>query len=42
LARAQLVDGDRDALRADEIRSFFATLEIAEGRVPRYFQLTSD
>jgi hypothetical protein len=42
LARAQLVDGDHDELRADEIRTFFAALEIAEGRVPRYFRLTSD
>jgi hypothetical protein len=42
LARAQLVDGARDELRADEVRSFFADLEIAEGRVPRYFLLTSD
>jgi hypothetical protein len=42
LARAQLMDGVRDGLRADEIRSFFASLEIPEGRVPRYFLLTSD
>jgi hypothetical protein len=42
LAQAQLMDGVRDKLRADEIRSFFADLEIAEGRVPRYFLLTSD
>ncbi len=42
LARAQLVDGGKDALRADEIRSFFVSLEVAEGRVPRYFRLTSD
>jgi hypothetical protein len=42
LARAQLVDGDHDVLRADEIRSFFAALEIPEGRVPRYFRLISD
>jgi hypothetical protein len=42
LARAQLTDGARDELRADEIRSFFADLEVAEGRVPRYFLLTSD
>ena len=42
LARAQLMDGVRDALRADEIRSFFADLEVTEGRVPRYFLLTSD
>jgi hypothetical protein len=42
LARAQLMDGVRDELRADEVRSFFATLETAEGRVPRYFLLTSD
>jgi hypothetical protein len=42
LARAQLMDGARDALRPDEIRSFFADLEVAEGRVPRYFLLTSD
>jgi hypothetical protein len=42
LARAQLMDGVRDELRADEVRSFFAGLEIAEGRVPRYFLLTSD
>ncbi len=42
LARAQLMDGVRDELRTDEIRSFFAILEIAEGRVPRYFLLISD
>jgi hypothetical protein len=42
LARAQLVDGARDELRAGGVRSFFADLEIAEGRVPRYFLLTSD
>ena len=42
LARAQLTDGARDELRVDEIRSFFAELEVAEGRVPRYFLLTSD
>jgi hypothetical protein len=42
LARAQLMDGVHDELRADEIRSFFASLEIAEDRIPRYFLLTSD
>jgi hypothetical protein len=42
LARAQLMDGVRDELRVDEIRSFFASLEIAEGSVPSYFLLTSD
>jgi hypothetical protein len=42
LARAQLVDGARDELRAGEVRSFFVDLEVAEGRVPRYFLLTSD
>jgi len=42
LAEAQLMDGVRDELRADEIRSFFADLEIAEGKVPHYFLLTSD
>jgi hypothetical protein len=42
LAHAQLMDGARDALRPDEIRSFFASLEIAKGKVPRYFMLTSD
>lgn len=42
LARAQLVDGDHDSLRADEIRSFFSSLEIEEGRIPSYFRLTSD
>ncbi len=42
LARAQLMDGVRDELRADEIRSYFANLEIAEGNSPRYFLLTSD
>jgi hypothetical protein len=42
LARAQLMDGVRDELRVDEIRSFFADFEIAEGRAPRYFLLTSD
>jgi hypothetical protein len=42
LARAQLMDGARDALRVDEIRSFFADLEATEGRVPRYFLLVSD
>ncbi|MBW2691551.1 MAG: hypothetical protein JRE57_02800 [Deltaproteobacteria bacterium] len=42
LARAQLMDGIRDELRVDEIRSFFASLEIAEGSVPSYFLLTSD
>jgi hypothetical protein len=42
LARAQLMDGVRDALRVDEIRSFFASLEIPEGSTPSYFLLTSD
>jgi hypothetical protein len=42
LARAQLMDGVRDELRVDEIRSFFASLEIAEGSVPSYFLLISD
>ncbi len=42
LARAQLVDGAHDEMRADEIRSFFANLEIADGEIPRYFRLTSD
>jgi hypothetical protein len=42
VARAQLTDGARDALRVDEIRSFFAELEIAEGKVPSYFLLISD
>jgi len=42
LARAQLTDGVRDELRADEIRSFFASLEVLEGRVTRYFLLASD
>jgi len=42
LAEAQLMDGVRDELRAEEIRSFFANLEIAKGSVPRYFQLTTD
>jgi hypothetical protein len=42
LTRAQLMDGVRDELRVDEIRSFFASLEIAEGSVPSYFLLTSD
>jgi hypothetical protein len=42
VARAQLTDRARDELRVDEIRSFFADLEIAEGRVPRYFLLVSD
>jgi hypothetical protein len=42
LARAQLTDGVHDELRTDEIRSFFADLEIAEGKVPRYFLLASD
>ena len=41
-ARAQLMDGVRDELRTDEIRSFFANLEAAEGRTPRYFLLISD
>ena len=42
VARAQLTDGARDALRVDEIRSFFAELEIAEGKVPSYVLLISD
>jgi hypothetical protein len=42
ISRAEIVNGDRDALRADEIRTFFASLEIPEGRTPRYFRLTSD
>jgi hypothetical protein len=42
VAQAQLMDGARDALRPDEIRSFFTKLEIPEGRAPRYFLLTSD
>jgi hypothetical protein len=42
LARAQLMDGVRDELRTDEIRSFFANLEATEGRSPRYFLLISD
>lgn len=42
LARAQIMDGVHDELRADELRSFFANLETAEGRVPRYFLLISD
>ena len=42
VARAQLTDRARDELRVDEIRSYFADLEIAEGRVPRYFLLISD
>jgi len=42
LAQAQLMDGLRDELRAEEIRSFFANLEIPDGRVPRFFLLTSD
>jgi hypothetical protein len=42
LARAQLMDGVRDELRIDEIRSYFANLEAAEGRPPRYFLLISD
>jgi len=42
LAEAQLMDGVHEELRPDEIRSFFASLEIPKGRVPRYFQLTSD
>ncbi len=42
LVRAQLVDGVHDELRAGEIRSFFANLEIAEGRDPRYYLITSD
>jgi hypothetical protein len=42
LAQAQLMDGVRDELRADEIRSFFANLEIAEGSTPRYFLLISN
>jgi hypothetical protein len=42
LVRAQLMDGVHDELRADEIRSFFASLEIAEDKAPRYFLLTSD
>jgi hypothetical protein len=42
LAQAKLTDGVHDELRADEVRSFFASLEIAEGSIPRYFRLTSD
>lgn len=42
LARAQLTDGVRDELRADEIRSFFAELEIEDGETPSYFLVTSD
>jgi len=41
LAEAQLMDGVRDELRPDEIRSFFANLEIPKGSAPRYFQLTT-
>ena len=42
LGKAQLTDGILDELRVDEVRSFFATLEITQGSVPRYFLLTSD
>jgi hypothetical protein len=42
LAQAQLMDGVRDELRADEIRSFFAELETAEDSTPHYFLLTSN
>lgn len=42
LARAQLTDGLLDELRVDEIRSFFAALEIAEGGVPKYFLVSSE
>lgn len=42
LGKAQLMDGILDELRVDEVRSFFATLEITAGSVPRYFLLTSD
>jgi hypothetical protein len=42
LARAQILDGLRDELRADEIRSFFANLEIPKDKDPRYFLITSD
>lgn len=42
IARAEIVNGDRDALRADEIRTFFAKLDTPEGRVPRYFRLSAD
>jgi hypothetical protein len=42
LARAQLTDGLLDELRVGEIRSFFATLEIAEGSVPKYFLVSSE
>ncbi len=41
LAEAQLMDGVRDELRAEEIRSFFANLEVPKGSAPRYFQLTT-
>jgi hypothetical protein len=42
VAGAQLVDGSRDVLRANEIRSFFVALEVAGDRAPSYFRVTSD
>jgi hypothetical protein len=42
VARAQLVDDSHDALRPDEVRSFFANLETADGIVPGHFRITSD
>jgi cell division protein FtsB len=42
VARAQLVDGSREALRANEIRSFFVTLEVLGDRAPTYYRLFSN
>jgi cell division protein FtsB len=42
LAGAQLVDGSREALRANEIRSFFVTLEALGDRAPIYYHLFSN
>jgi hypothetical protein len=42
VARAQLVDASHDSLRPDEVRSFFANLESADGIVPGHFRITSD
>jgi len=42
VARAQLVDASHGSLRPDEVRSFFANLESADGIVPGHFRITSD